>query len=93
MVVACFRGVAGGMEPTRSTREMCRRHALQACSVNQLCLTLWKGLPFPPTGALSDPGNEPVSPALTGGLFTTETPGKPLYEEECPNCMIIVTLK
>ena len=25
-----------------------------------------------------DPGTEPVSPALAGGFFTTEPPGKPL---------------
>ena len=27
---------------------------------------------------LSGPGLEPVSPALAGGFFTTEPPGKPL---------------
>ena len=37
----------------------------------------WSGLPFPSPGALSDPGTETRSPALTGGLFTTEPPGKP----------------
>ena len=34
----------------------------------------WSGLPFPPPGDLPDPGIEPVSlmsPALTGGFFTT----------------------
>ena len=37
----------------------------------------WSGLPFPPPGgALPDPGIEPASPALTGGFFTTEPPGK-----------------
>ena len=41
----------------------------------------WSGLPFPPSGDLSDPGIEPVSPvspAFAGGFFTTELPGKPL---------------
>ena len=41
----------------------------------------WSGLPYPTPGNLPDPGIEPrslVSPALTGGLFTTEPPGKPL---------------
>ena len=36
----------------------------------------WSGLPFPPTGDLPDQGLEPVSlmsPALTGGFFTTNT--------------------
>ena len=36
----------------------------------------WSGLPFPPPGDLSDPGVEPGSPALAGGFFTTEPPGK-----------------
>ena len=37
----------------------------------------WSGLPFPPPGDLPDPGTEPASPALAGGFFTTEPPGKP----------------
>ena len=35
----------------------------------------WSGSPFPPPGALPDPGIEPmstVSPALAGGFFITE---------------------
>ena len=35
------------------------------------------GLPFPSPGDLPDPGIKPVSPALAGGFFTTEPPGKP----------------
>ena len=35
------------------------------------------GLPFPPPGDLPDPRIEPMSPALAGGCFTTEPPGKP----------------
>ena len=38
----------------------------------------WSGLPFPSLGDLLHPGIEPVSPALAGGFFTTEPPGKPL---------------
>ena len=37
------------------------------------------GLPFPPPGHLPDPGIKPESaaaPALPGGFFTTEPPGK-----------------
>ena len=34
----------------------------------------WNRLPFPSAGDLSDPGDEPVSPALAGGFFTTEPP-------------------
>ena len=40
----------------------------------------WSGLPFPSPGDLPDPGIEPESPkspALAGGFFTTEPPGKP----------------
>ena len=36
----------------------------------------WSGLPFPSPEGLSDPGMEAVSPALAGGFFTTEQPGK-----------------
>ena len=34
------------------------------------------GLPFPSPRDLSDPEIEPMSPALPGRFFTTETPGK-----------------
>ena len=38
----------------------------------------WGGLPFPSPGDLPDPGIKLVSPALGGGFFTTEPPGKPV---------------
>ena len=38
----------------------------------------WSGLPFPSPGDLPDPGIKLVSPALGGGFFTTEPPGKPV---------------
>ena len=34
----------------------------------------WSGLPFPP---LEDLPNSRIKPALTGGFFTIESPGKP----------------
>ena len=37
----------------------------------------WSGLPCPPPGDFPNLGIEPVSPALAGGFFTTEPPGKP----------------
>ena len=37
----------------------------------------WSGLPFPDPGDLPNPRIKPVSPALAGGFFTTEPPGKP----------------
>ena len=47
----------------------------------------WGGLPFPPPGALPDPGMEPVSSASAGGFFTTEPPGKPQKGEVKRNKM------
>jgi len=43
----------------------------------------WSGLPFPSPEDVPDPGIElmsPASPALAGGNFTTEPPGKPTVE-------------
>ena len=37
----------------------------------------WSGSPFSSPGDLSNPGIEPVSPALADGFITTEPPGKP----------------
>ena len=36
----------------------------------------WSGLPFLPPGDLPNPGIELTFPALAGGFFTTEPPGK-----------------
>ena len=38
----------------------------------------WSGLPFPSPGDLPNPKIEPVSPALAGRFFNTESPGKPI---------------
>ena len=46
----------------------------------------WSGLPFSSPGHLPDPGIEPVSPALVGGFFTAEAPGKPLDERRTNYC-------
>ena len=40
----------------------------------------WSGLPFPSPGDCPNPEIEPMSPALTGGFFATEPPGKPPNE-------------
>ena len=37
----------------------------------------WRGLPFTSPGDLPNPRMSPVSPALAGGFFTAEPPGKP----------------
>ena len=44
------------------------------------------GCHFPLQGNLPNPGTEPrppVSPALAGGFFTSEPPGKPWLRERC----------
>ena len=44
----------------------------------------WTGLPLPLSGDLPNLGIEPTSlgsPALAGGFFTTELPGKPKYSK------------
>ena len=38
----------------------------------------WNGLPFPSSADLPHSEIEPTSPALAGGFFTTEPPGKPM---------------
>ena len=40
----------------------------------------WRGLPFPSPGDFSDPGIEPMFPALAGRFFSAEQPGKPQAE-------------
>ena len=37
----------------------------------------WSGLPCPYPGDLPDSRIKPESPALAGGFFTTQLPGKP----------------
>lgn len=39
----------------------------------------WRGLPFPSSGDLRDPGIELESPALAGGLFTTTATWEIIY--------------
>ena len=45
----------------------------------------WSGLPFPPPRDLPNPATEPTSPALAGGVLTTEPPGKLKYFLICLN--------
>ena len=47
------------------------------CGISQARL-LCSGLPFPFPEGLPDPGTELISPALAGGSFYHEPPGKPL---------------
>ena len=43
----------------------------------------WDRLPFPFPVDLHNLGNEPLSPALAGGFFTTEPPGKHIHVYVC----------
>ena len=65
---------------------VCSVASVMSNSVRLLCpwdsprQEYWSELPFPTSGDLLDPEIEPhypVSPALAGGVFTTEPPGKP----------------
>ena len=54
----------------------------------------WSGLPFPTLGHLPDPGIIPVFPALAGGFFTIEPPGKYFnythpWKRTCPKLLLI----
>ena len=53
----------------------CRPSALSSMGFSRQ--EYWSGLPLPSSGDLSDWGIDPISPALVGGFFTTELPGKP----------------
>ena len=44
----------------------------------------WSGSSLPSPGDLSDPGIKPMSPALTGGSFTTKLTGKPPEWDDVP---------
>ena len=50
----------------------------------------WGRLPFPFPVDLPNLGNEPVSPVLAGGFFTTEPPGKHIHVYVCV-CIYIYT--
>ena len=43
----------------------------------------WSWLSFPSPGDLPHPGIKLMSPALAGGFFTTEPPGKPQRHNTC----------
>ena len=47
----------------------------------------WSGLPFPSPGDLPDPVIEAAFPALAGGFFATEPPGKPKDTSHVSRCL------
>ena len=51
----------------------------------------WSGLPFPSPRILLNPGVEPTSPALAGGLFTAEPPGKPCFLLVFTNIIVVIS--
>ena len=59
---------------------VCSPPGSYVCGIILARITHWSALPLPPPGDLPDLGIEPVypaAPALAGGFFTTEAPGKP----------------
>ena len=82
-------GRGGGSLAAKSCLPLLRPHGLQGPCQPRSCqapLSMgfprqehWRDLPFPSPGNLPDPGTEPMSPALAGGFFTTEPPGKPTW--------------
>ena len=56
----------------------------------------WSGLPFLSPENLSYPGSKPCSPALVGGFFTTEPPGRPksrihIFNDNVRGAMILTS--
>ena len=52
----------------------------------------WTRLPSPSPGDLLNPGIEPLSPALAGWFFTTESPGKPNFLVSDVSVSVLITL-
>ena len=71
----CCRCLAAKSRPTLTNPWTVARQA--PLSMGFPSQEYWSGLPFPSPGDLPDSGIEPASPALAGGVFTTEPRGKP----------------
>ena len=52
----------------------------------------WSGLPFSSLGDLPDPGIKPESPALAGGFFISDLPGKPKLLVQIQKYLTLVLL-
>ena len=50
----------------------------------------WRGLPFPPSGDLPDPGIEPGSRVLQADSLRSELPGKPTTAKEAVKCSLVI---
>ena len=53
----------------------------------------WSGLPFPSSEDLLDFLIKPVAPALAGGFFIIEPPGKPRVYDRCENLIPLLWKK
>ena len=78
--------LAGDLQhtPACSVTQLCATLAIPWSAAHQAPLSMgfprqeyWRRLPFPSPGDLPDSGIELASPALAGGVFTTEPSGKP----------------
>ena len=71
----------------------CRLPGSTVCGISQVRIQEWVAFPSP--GDLPNPGIEPASPALAGGFFTIEPPGKPIsvcrHPKDNPEMCIIET--
>ena len=70
--------------PTLATSTVAHQASL---SMGFLRKEHWNELPFPPPGDLI-PEIESMSPAQTGGFFTTEPPRKPSYTYSISQCRL-----
>ena len=59
-----------------------------SCPWNFPCRNTGVGCHFLLEGIFPDSGIEPTSPALAGGYFTTEPPGKPSSRTACPENLL-----
>ena len=72
-----WRGIILGRVCVLSHVRLCDRQAPLSMEFSRQ--EYWSRLPFPTPGDLPDPGIKPASlvpPALAGGFFTAEPPGK-----------------
>ena len=68
-------GLVAKLCPTLCSPMVCSPPGSSVCGI--FWQENWSGLPCPPPGDLPDPGVRLMSPALAGGCFPTEPPGKP----------------
>ena len=75
-LLLCSRSVMSSSLGPYGLYVACQAHLSMGFSRQEF----WSGVPSPSPEDLPDPRMEPGSPALVGGFFTTEPPGKLLTE-------------